>query len=283
MNIKWKTWATLAIVLAWAGAASAGQIGLTFNSDSPTQICTMNPPPPGYTTSTQFYVGQSNFTVKPVQPADVFSGASAVLYSKALSNGGTLHGYCIDTYQTITNGWPDEWIVVDLASDPTGAATLAPYLGPNHYTTLGSDLAVAQQKVADLQALFYNHGLTTPTADQAAAMGAAVWEIVNETSGTYNLSLGSFTVTKKTGSTDWVATANGWLSPANLELPNGAIPPTLFALVDPVTQDFVIAFEGTGSTQTVPEPFTMLTACLTTCGLGFYIRRRSGKDLKKTA
>jgi len=272
MSVKWKTLAAVLLILAGAGVAGAGTLGLTFTGDSPTRLCTMDPPPPGYSTSQQFYIGQSNFTVDLSQTA---SDAAGELLAEAMnhptapgSSIGMLSGYCIDTYQTIGIPHPDMWTVVNLTAWRASAPTSLPGV-----PTLGTDLTKVLAKVADLQGLFARHGLTAnPTPDEAAAMGAAVWEIVNET-GSYGLSDGSFKVYQASG--NWAGMATEWLGA--LTMPIGAPTPKLYALVDPQTQDFVIAIEGSGGTP-VPEPFTMLTASLAIGGLGMYVRRRSGRS-----
>jgi len=263
MSVKWKTWATVFLILACAGVASAGSIGLQFINDSPARTCTMDPAPSPYNTSTQFYVGRSNFTVTANQPDP--TGAAVELLTLAGGIGGSLHGYCIDTYQFIHNGQADVWEVVNLNVDPSGAPTLSPT----------GAVKTAAQKVADLQGLFARHGmLTNPTADEAAAMGAAVWEIVNEKTATYSLSSGSFKVYEASGT--WASMASDWLT--TLSMPAETPTPILYALVNPVTQDFVIAMEGPKTPPVVPEPFTMLTASLAIGGLGMYVRRRSGRS-----
>ena len=260
MSVKWKTWATVFLILACAGVASAGSIGLQFINDSPARTCTMDPAPSPYSTSTVFYIGRSNFTVTANQPADL-TGAAVELMTLAGGIGGTLHGYCIDTYQAIHGGHADVWEVVNLNVNPSGAPTL------------GTGTTAAA-KVRDLQSLFAWHGLTAnPTADEAAAMGAAVWEIVNETSGIYNLSGGTFKVYQASGT--WALMASDWLT--TLSMPAETPTPILYALVDPDTQDFVIAMAGVKA-DPVPEPFTMLTASLAIGGLGVYVRRRSGRS-----
>jgi len=267
VSVNWKTWATMLLILACAGVASAGSIGLTFINDFPTQRCTMDPAPSPYNTSTQFYVGRSNFQITVDQPDPTDDAAQ--LLAIATGNGGSIQGYCIDTSQFIANGDSYVWDVVNMNSDPLGAPTL------------GNNYSVAETKVRDLQGLFARHGLTAnPTADEAAAMAAAVWEIVNEKTGTsggsfYDISGGSFEVNQVTG--NWASMSNQWLS--DLSMPAGTQTPILYALVDPVVQDFVV---GVAAVQTldqpVPEPLTMASALLAICGLGAYIRRRTGRS-----
>jgi hypothetical protein len=243
----------------------------------------MDPAPSPYNTSTRFYIGRSNFTVGLTQPVSD-AGAIALLVEAAKnrtapqSSIGKLSGYCIDTYQTIGNPWPDVWDVVNLNVNPTGAPTLmlgSP--GPSY----DQKVVQVKQKVADLQGLFARYGGLVDAAttddgrkDASAAMGACVWEIVNETKAAYDLSAGSFKVYQASGA--WASLASGWLS--NLTMPANTPTPILYALVDPSTQDFVIAIAGVGDTNPVPEPFTMLTASLAIGGLGVYVRKRSGRS-----
>ncbi|HUT60153.1 MAG TPA: hypothetical protein VNA25_20090, partial [Phycisphaerae bacterium] len=51
----------------------------------------------------------------------------------------------------------------------------------------------------------------------------------------------------------------------------------LLALTNETYQDFALYVPGL-TTPPVPEPFTMLTACLAIGGLGMYVRRRSGRS-----
>jgi len=262
VSVNWKTWAAMLLILACAGEAGAGSIGLTFINDFPTQKCTMNPAPAPYSKNTQFYVGRSNFEISDNQPDP--TDAAAELLAIASGQGGLIQGYCIDTSQFVAEGRSYVWKVVNINSDPLGAPTL------------GKKYSVAEAKVRDLQGLFARHGMTAnPSADEAAAMAAAVWEIVNEKTGSYDLSGGSFKVNQVTGDGNWASMANQWLS--NLSMPAGTPTPILYALVDPVVQDFVV---GVAAVQTwdqpVPEPLTMASALLAICGLGGYIRRRTG-------
>ena len=259
MSVNWKTWAAMLLILACAGEAGAGSIGLTFINDFPTQKCTMNPAPAPYNKNTQFYVGRSNFEISDNQPDP--TDAAAELLAVASGQGGLIQGYCIDTSQFVAEGGSYVWKVVNINSDPLGAPTL------------GQSYSAAEAKVRDLQGLFARHGLTAnPTADEAAAMAAAVWEIVNEKTGSYDLSGGSFKVNQVTG--NWASMANQWLT--DLSMPAGTPTPILYALVDPKVQDFVVGVAAVQSSPLppVPEPLTMASALLAICGLGGYIRRR---------
>ena len=262
MSVKWKTWATMLLILAGAGVAGAGTtLNLTFKGDKPALTGTIADTSGGGALNGTFWVGQSNFELLLPQAPDAGSDAAGLL---ALVNPGhavtgtlTFFGYCIDTYQTIGVPKTADWTVVDINAHPELAPTV-----------------VSAAKVNLLKALFDYLPLAIASADGAAAMGAAVWEIINEGTVTvpYSLSTGDFKVTGGTGGTTAWAMANGWL----LNLAPLVNDKQMYALVSTSTQDFVIPVGGVGST--VPEPFTMLTASLAIGGLGMYVRRRSGRS-----
>ena len=272
MNVLWKTLAAVLLILAGAGVASAGTtvasagttLELTFTGDTPALTGTIADTSGGGALNGTFWVGQSNFSLSLTQSPDTGSAAAGLLaLAKSLNpenaTTGTIYGYCIDTYQTIGAPHLDTWTVVDLNADPTGAPTVG-----------------TAAKVNLLKRLFADYsGMAIGSADGAAAMGAAVWEIVNE-GGTvgYGLSTGDFQVAGGTGAASAWAMADGWLSTLT-ELVNDK---QMYALVDPDTQDFVIPIGGVGGTP-VPEPLTMLTAFMAVSGLGMYIRKRSGKTV----
>lgn len=106
------------------------------------------------------------------------------------------------------------------------------------------------------------------TADKSAAMQSAVWEVIYETSGTYNLASGTFQATSGTGSTQTaINNLNAQWGNINTTLP------TLFAdkLTNASHQDFLL-------TTPVPEPeaFAMMLAGLGLVGAIARRRSRSG-------
>ncbi len=106
------------------------------------------------------------------------------------------------------------------------------------------------------------------SADKSAAMQSAVWEVIYETSGTYNLAAGTFVATSGTGSTQTaISNLNAQWGNINTTLP------TLFAdkLVNANHQDFLL-------TTPVPEPeaFAMMLAGLGLVGAIARRRSRSG-------
>jgi hypothetical protein len=141
----------------------------------------------------------------------------------------------------------------------------------------GNVAPMGDAKARDLGRLFYSHysDANNGSADNAAAFAACVWEIVNETSGTYNISTGSFTVTPSNyagADTTWGNTANSWLDPNSLGTVQAR---DLWAIVNTSTQDFAIVIPGSVDGSTVPEPITLLTGFLAVSGFGVYVRRYS--------
>jgi len=277
MSVKWKTLATVLLILACTGVASAGTtLYLTFVNDTPRKDGWIGDTGPDPGLHGHFLVGQSNFRLSlpqnPVPDADSAAAGLLDLVNPGDLVTGTLKffGYCIDTYQTISNEHSDTWTVVDL------------------HANLTATRVNTSTKVNLLKGLFQDYGgLAKSSAFYAAAMGAAVWEIVNE-GGTvgYGLSTGDFTVTGGSGAEVVVDGYSSWTMADVWLLGNGgtikALSPLvndkqLYALVNPDTQDFVIPIAGVGG-STVPEPFTMLTASLAIGGLGMYVRRRSGRS-----
>ncbi|EXI68996.1 MAG: PEP-CTERM motif protein [Candidatus Accumulibacter adjunctus] len=103
--------------------------------------------------------------------------------------------------------------------------------------------------------------------DKSAAMQSAVWEVIYETSGTYNLAGGTFVATSSGATQTALNTLNGQWANINATLP------TLFAdkLVNANHQDFLL-------TTPVPEPeaFAMMLAGLGLVGAIARRRSRSG-------
>jgi hypothetical protein len=120
-------------------------------------------------------------------------------------------------------------------------------------------------------------------AKAAAAAQLGVWEILNETSSTYNLTSGSFYAaggTLGTGNTSAMALANTWLG--NLTNGTWTKPKTGLGLVmlDPKDahnqeQVFVASMSaGLGATSAVPEAATWMTMIAGFGVVGVSLRRR---------
>ena len=156
-----------------------------------------------------------------------------------------LYGYCIDTGQ-----WLDE--------------------GDNRYEikTLKDIFMMsgASDRSDDVRKLYYDVDPSTfTTAAAKLQFGVALWEIMYEDSGTYSVTGGDFAL----ADTGWTI-AQGYLT--NL---GDTINRDVFALYDPVNQDFSVVVEGGGGV--IPEPFTMATAFLAIGSFGMYIRKHTRK------
>ena len=143
--------------------------------------------------------------------------------------------------------------------------TAAPW--PSYTLVDGNTFYSGSPKVAQLERLATQHLSSLSTVQKSGAFQLAVWEIVNETGGTYSLSDGSFRVANASGTA--ISTANSWLSTVN----EGEITLKLNVwqqVVPGSTQDIAVF------TTPVPESevYAMLLAGL---GLmGFVARRRKG-------
>jgi len=136
---------------------------------------------------------------------------------------GHFIGICIDTAESITVGNTYTWEVDDLSKAPVDAL---PQMG----AIKAADIALLIGGVLNGQ--LANAAALTDT--QAKILQWAIWEIVNETSGTYGLDTGSWL----RGSS---ATADGWLANLNNGNPLGWVPAqNLYALVNNSVQDFLV-------------------------------------------
>ena len=279
MRLRDLAFVVLAAGLLWAGTARASSewINMTYTGDDPTRTGVVNKAGPGQTPY-DVYVGQSNFQIDlhsgaPLYGTD-YNGAttpslgpaSRIVTDSAAANY-TISGYCIDTHHWISKNTHATFSIVSLAE-----ALKAFYPDDTQATLRGT-------KAADISRLWKQHIVDshdTTTADGAAAFAASVWEIVNETTGTYNVSWdstakGSFYVHPDGGLT-WDHTANTWLG--NLGSGDAA---DIMALVptDLSIQRFAVLVPAV-----VPEPFTMLTAFLAIGSLGVYVRKHTTRTVK---
>jgi hypothetical protein len=156
--------------------------------------------------------------------------------------GGSFMAFCVDIFDTLATS--TNYTLVSGAS----------FYGAGSY------------KITDLQRLASNNLASVTTPEKSAAFQLAVWEIVNETSGTYNVGSGTFFAT--TSDALAITDANNWL----LAVTNHT---------GSITQSLSIWQQNTArSTQDlavfapVPEPeaYAMLLAGLGL--LGFIARRR---------
>ena len=190
-------------------------------------------------------VNLTGFTFNPASPVTVsapgYSG-SAGQFSGTL-NGNSFTTYCTDLLQSFNfNVSYTDYSVVS-GSVAWGAAR---------------SLAMDQLVSAIYQASW------PMDADQSAWAQAAVWEVLNETSGTYGFNTGTFTATSAdAGVQAYLTNNNNWAL-----LPSYTVTHHVDQLYSRSHQDFMVVTE-------VPEPGTYAMLLAGLAGMGFVARRRS--------
>lgn len=156
-----------------------------------------------------------------------------------LLDGSSFYSFCIDLFQTLSFG--------------TTYTSYTPVAASVHFANASKANDLGRLATANLP------GLAGTTA--TAAFQLAVWEIAEETSGSYNLSGGSFTASGSSAAAA-IALANGWLA----SLP-GASGYVATVLESPTRQDVV-------SFAPVPLPGALLFLLSGGLGLAGFARRR---------
>jgi hypothetical protein len=180
-----------------------------------------------------------------------YSGAEA---TSLINDAGADHiipAFCIDIRQNAPTGPYVRYDIYALEDAPIGSAMLA-------------------ARADDLRRLFAGHFQETFTNNQAAAFQAAVWEIINETSGTYDVYHGAFHITESWGS-GWGGTANAYLGDLASYTPDSHVA----ALVNASSQDYALTITGPSPEPPhTPEPMTIAGVLMGLGGLVRYLRRR---------
>ncbi len=228
-----------------AGATSRGSVRLRYSNCWPCRAGKIYLDDDDYLGA--FYTGTYNLELDPAYNPD---GEGETIYDQADANN-IVKTYCADIHQESV-GHYEVYQVYD-ARD-----------------------ALSHDRADDLAKLFeYKRNLVTDN-NTAAAFQAAVWEIVNETSGTYSLvrnatDAGNFNMSYHWGS-GWLGTADAWLS----DLGSYDVPDIeLRVLMSENAQDYALWTPSRVPTGGhVPEPLTLIGVCGGVAGIGTYLRRR---------
>ena len=246
----------LAICMVAATAAQAGtDVWVKYSEVKPKQVVTI-PTPSGGTQSVyagdyQLYISETVQTVGTTGP------------------GGTLtDSFCVDVFDASIKTWQQYQVVdLSLAPDPVGNN-----MGGTKARDIKQLLLLAYPDALDEWDTKTATGVSA--AQYAAAVQAAVWEIVNEneTGASYSLGGGSWTTTGNSTTLTFANTLLGSINSDTSDLLNEYA--NVWAVTNDKYQDFAVVRIGV---EPVPEPLTMASAFFAICGLGGYIRRRTGR------
>jgi hypothetical protein len=246
----------LVAVLACSAVVQANSVQLRFSKVSPRKIAKVHLAGSPFD-GRRVYVGRYQTQIKD----PVGSEAEALFYDLQSdpSQTLTLDSWCIDVHEHETSSF-STYTLVPLEDAPLWSGSGSSYDG------------MGTQKAQDLKNLFGQFypqvQADSDNADLAAAFGAAIWEIVNESGNSYGVWDGSYTMSNG-GS--WLGTADDWLD----DLDGETLAEGVSVLARDGSQDFTFYVPTPDPPQdVVPEPLTMLAVGSAVAGLGGYIRRR---------
>jgi hypothetical protein len=191
-------------------------------------------------------VNLSDFTFAPATSVSVgtpnYSGAAGQM--SGLLNGNSFVTYCTDLLQSFSFN--------TLYTD---------------YSVVNGVTAWGATKAGDLNKLISAAiaAAEPSTAARSAAIQAAVWEVLYETSGTYNFAAGTFLATSGDAATQTALNQLNWANVASATVTH-----TVDQLYSREHQDFLV-------TQAVPEPGTYAMMAAGLAMVGFIGRRRTRK------
>ncbi len=135
----------------------------------------------------------------------------------------------------------------------------------------GDNVPMGIEKAWDLRRLFDQHTGDVGSHVGAAAFEASVWEIIYETSGTYDVTAGRLWMERYASwnPDDWLTLANSWLSSLGTDQPDVG----LRVLANEGYQDYALWVPGL-PTDPMPEPVTVAGLVMGIGCLGRYVRRR---------
>ena len=245
-----------------AQATSLGSVDLRYASCAPSETGYL------YVNNVNLgnvYVGVYNLEFN-TAPGSYSGPLGTALIDSLVEKNTTMAGsFCIDIHQNAPQGATfRDYEIVSLDDL---------YTGDDAY------------KANALRSLFKGHwsGVTSDST-AAAAFQAAVWEIINENTGSWKVDYsdgdavrGSFYV-KETSGSNWGGDATALLAGLGNYSPANA---NVFALVNGTWQDYALIVipenpDPTEENGAVPEPITLAGLFLGLAGVGGYIRRRRG-------
>jgi hypothetical protein len=235
----------LLVAVGTAGAGTYGTVNMTYVNDGPAETASVFAPVSLPGGSGPYYIGRSNFTI------NSFTNGVGLSHTNPLgSAGSSTTAYCVDLQTLIYGNTTATWDVELLDAAPTA--------GP-----MGGTKA---NKVTDL--LVKHESSVGSDAAKAAALQAAIWEVIYENTSTYDVTSGGLYLSGLSASA--VSYANLWLSePVTSDYTTDKT----YALLQIGTQDFGWILPGS-RTPPVPEPITMFSAFMAIGSLGMYIRKR---------
>jgi len=172
--------------------------------------------------------------------------------------------------QADTNDMLDTFCA-DLEQAALGDFTTYDVYHPEYAPIGAGNSPMGIEKAWDLRRLFNQHLGDVASANGAAAFQAAVWEIVYEDTGTYNVkdSASRLWIEKMAHDPDWLTTANTWLTGLGTGHPDVG----LRVLANEDYQDYALVVLGLPA-DPVPEPVTLAGLMLGVGSLVGYLRRR---------
>lgn len=218
-------------------AGMAGMLTMVGSADAAVVITNVALDSPGGVNGT--------ITYTPTNP-DYVVNAGIGRLKLTTNTGETLLSYCIDIFHSLTTG----------SFSAASAAT-----------------SLSATKLAQISAVISNGEALVTSADRSAAEQMAIWEIVNEGSGTFNLSSGDLLISNT--STNAVSLANTYLS--NVKNGTWAANPALSLAVLTGTNNQTQLVWGTTANRVlgaVPEPATWAMMLVGFGAIGATLRSR---------
>lgn len=164
--------------------------------------------------------------------------------------------FCVEPREGISLNQTYTWETAPMTSAPT---------------SLGGMSLVQANQIRVLIGLAFADFTASITNLQAAAIQIAIWEIVEETSGTLNVTTGSVRF-RNPSIAGTLELAQSLLNQVNSVVPTLT---NLQIIINPSNQDLIIQVAGTPSDVSTPEPATLSMLGFGLLALGMIKRKRS--------